>query len=63
MKPLMKDNEYWALYNTDMLAELEKTHIACKKKAEAASGEPWSVCKDYFKIIKVAVVPVKAQPL
>ena len=54
----MKSNEYWALYNCSNLWEVNKTQRACKEAAEKATGEPWSKCKSYFKIVKVTIEPV-----
>lgn len=54
----MKSNEYWGLYNCTNLWVVEKTQRACKEEAEQATGEPWSKCKEYFKIVKVTVDPV-----
>ncbi len=54
----MLKNEYWALYNCSVLWRVERTKRALREVAEEATGEPWSKCKKYFRIIKVTVNPV-----
>ena len=51
----MKKDEYWALYNCSNLWGVDKTQKALKREAEQGTGEPWDICKKYFKIVKVRI--------
>ena len=54
----MKKDEYWALYNCSNLWGVDKTQKALKREAEQGTGEPWDICKKYFKIVKVRIEPL-----
>jgi hypothetical protein len=54
----MKSNEYWGLYNASNLWGVAKTQRELKETAIEATGEPWSKCKKYFRIVRVRVEPI-----
>ncbi len=55
----MKSNEYWALYNGNILWYVEKTKTACRVRAEDDMGEPWLKCRKWFRIVKVRIEEIK----